>query len=269
MTDDQRSAGDEQSTNTTLFSRRRALRSGALLAGAGAVSGASLWYTSQPVVAASVTESGANNVEFGTSENVISITAVDIQPELDVAFSNFSSGVTSADIEISVQVDPQVVDDTTYTGTADTAWGAPNDPSTTITFSDSVATDGTSQLYSTAIGDFGIDAPDFTAQTSSTIGADPNFSFTETLPLDTMMEEDAAIDTGTGIDMFPQDIDPDYYGLSIVSVDYAVTLTGDKGDSSQDASPSHQFNVAVENESGTTDDSDVDSNTSGGGSDGT
>lgn len=253
----------------TLISRRGALKAGSTVAGAAVAGGAALWYSSQPVAAAQVANPGASNVEFGTDQNVITVTSVDIQPEIDVAFSNFSSGVTQAEIQVSVQTDAEQQDDQAYEGTADTAWGAPTGSSGTITFSDTIPTDGTSSTFTTPAGDVSVDGPDFTAQTSSTIGADPNITFNDPIPIDTVLEEDANIDAGTGIDMFPQDIDPGYYGLSIVSVDYAVTLTGAKGDSNQDASPSHSFNVAVENAEGTTDDSEVDSKTSGSGTDGT
>lgn len=259
--------GSATADDSNGLSRRGVLKAGTAAAGVAALGGVGMWYMSQPVVAAEVDNEGAENIVFGTEENVISVTDVTIQPEVDVAFSNFSSGVQTMELAIDVQVDAGQIDDESYEGTADTDWGSPTPSSDIITVTDTVTADGTTQSFSTPGGEVDIDTPDLTGQTSSEIGADDNFSFVGSIDLAAVLEEDAGI--GTGLDMFPQDIDPDEYGLSVVDVDYAVTLTGQQGDSGTDNTPDHEFDVAVENVAGTTDDSTVDSNTDGSGVDGT
>lgn len=271
MSDGELSTDDEENESRTLITRRRAVRGVSFAAGAGLVGGAGLWYSSQPVVADSGVEDGAENVEFGTDEDVISVTNVTIAPEIDVAFDNFSSGVDSAEIGITLQVEAEQEDDETYEGTSDT-WDAPSAGSSeSVTFAATIPTDGETNTWDPeiGIGTFEIATPDFTETIRSSLEEDGHFEFNDPIPLQDVLEEDADIGAGEGIEMFPQDIDPDHYGLSVVDVDYSITLQSDVGEEDTDDSPDHAFDVAVENEAGTMEDSEVDSHTAGDGEDGT
>lgn len=249
------------------LTRRRAVKAGVATAGIVTVGGIGFWQSSKPAVAASVEKQGADNVVFNETENVVSVTGVTLSPEVDVAFENFSSGVDTMELSVTATVSSEQTDDSNYSGTAVTSWGAETNQSNEITISDTVTTDGTTQTFSTAIGDFDVNAPALGSVTDSQIGEDDNLVFSQAIPVHTLVQEDGSINDGTS--MFPQDIGPDRYGLSLVSVDYEVVLTGGGGDSGTDSSPSHNFDVAVVNTSGTTSDSEIDSNTNGTGTDGT
>jgi hypothetical protein len=263
------SSKERPSETTTTVSRRDTLKKGSVIVGAATVGAVGLWYTTQPAVAVSVGSQGAEDIRFGTTENVTSITAVTIQPEIDVAFSNFSSGISTMTLDITVQVDAAQSNDGVYEGT-DQNWGPPVPSSDPITLSDTISADGSIRTFDVSpIGQFEVDTPDFTSQTSSTIGADPNFEFVGAVPVDVVLEDDPAINPAPGIEMFPQNIGPGSYGLSITNLNYTVTLTGPEGDSDSEVPISQTFDVAVENVPGTTGASQIDSNTAGSGEDGT
>ena len=262
----------EQSVSQSIISRRNALKGGATIAGAAAVGGLGMLYLSQPVVASEI-DDGADDVIFDDpDENVVSVTDVTIQPDIAVEFSNYSSGVDEMELEITVQVDAEQ-EDGEYSGDQDT-WDAPTTSSDSITVRGTVATDGSEQGMElefddeSTLGTFQVETTDFTDQTSSDIDDPPeaDFEFLDSISLQDILEQDGDIDTG--IEMFPQDIDADHYGLSVVDLNYEVTLRSDAGDDNSDSSPDHEFDVVVENEGGSVDDSVVDSNTDGDGEDG-
>lgn len=264
-------SGKRPSEATNTVSRRGALKNGSVLVGAATVGAGGLWYTTQPAVAASVGSQGAEDIRFGTTENVTSVTAVTIRPEIDVAFSNFSSGVSTMTLDITVQVDAAQRNDGKYQGTNQN-WNPPVPSSDQIPLSDTINADGTLQTFDiTPIGQFSVNTPNFTSQTSSTIGVDPNFEFVDAIPVEIVLEQQGPINpgVGSGIEMFPQNIGPGSYGLSITNLNYTVTLTGPDGDNDSAAPISQTFDVAVENAPGTTDTPQIDSNTAGSGEDGT
>lgn len=156
----------------------------------------------QPAVAASIEDSGADNVVFDTDENVISVTDVSIQPEVDFAFGNFSSGIDTMELEITVQVEAEQEGE--YEGSKDT-WDAPVDGSSeSITISDTVTADGTEETYEPGIGigTFTVQTPDLTGTTDAELGDNDNFVFQDAISVQEVLEEDGGIDTG--IEMSPR-----------------------------------------------------------------
>lgn len=275
------------------MSRRNALKLGGTLVGAGAVIGGGLWYGTQPSVAATVQSSGADNVVLGgSSSDVVSVTDVTIAPEVDVAFNGFSKGVDEADIKIVATVTGNQ-SDSNYSGSQDT-WTLPDDGDDTeqVTISDTVPTTGSKETYTystdSSTASVSVQTPDLTDQTSRSLGdsnenniligfdtvTDPSNDADDPLPFDTAIEQSSNIASGVGHEMFPQDIDADHYGLTVVDLDYTITLKHSDGDSDSISSGSaggklaHTFDVAVENLGGTVSDADVDSNTGGSGNDG-
>lgn len=274
------------------LTRRRALKAGASAAGVGAIGGLGLWYGSEPSVAATVDNTGAEDVVFDTSQNVVSVAEVELAPEVAVAFDGFSKGVTQAKIAVTVTINANE-SSSDYSLAQDT-WNAPDgdsDDHVSVTISDTVDTDGSSDevfSYDTDSGSNSVpvQTPDLTGQKSQSLSEGENFLVgwddpsasdpAQPLPLQKAIEQSGELGSETGKEMFPQSVDAYHYGLSVVDLAYQITLIDDDGGSDSVAASdngqddlAHTFDVVVQNEGGSVTDGDADSNTNAQGEDGT
>lgn len=90
----------------TLLSRRGIIKGTSMLAGAGAVGGAATWYSTQPAVAADMTDWNASDL---ISDNRVesddgTLTAVNTAPGIDIDWHNFADGADSADVTITAHL---------------------------------------------------------------------------------------------------------------------------------------------------------------------
>lgn len=248
------SDNDQPTEPTTLISRRSALRSGSLLAGAGVVTGAGLWYSSKPVMAleGGVISSG----DVVLTNNQQDVTGVVIQPELTIDYENISSGVDSVQIVVTADITAGLTKDQITqppnASTVVTSWGSQTSPTGVEFFNtQESATVAGADLDASAL------ASDQVSQTNP--GADVLFA----------SEVDLTADAGIGDTPFPQGVQDDEAAASEVTLTYDATLNTTDGDTGAVTdTKTTTYQVVVDNPAS---DSDLSGSsiTSGSGSDGT